>query len=62
MSHGWSKIGRTTLAGAVTMTPTPTAESAPMGITAGASGSIWFTELSVPAVAGFVKSGSGPAV
>jgi virginiamycin B lyase len=60
ISTGESKIGRITLAGAITMAPTPTAESAPMGITAGPSGTIWFTELAVPAVAGFVRSGSGP--
>jgi streptogramin lyase len=57
---GESKIGRITLTGAITMTPTPTPEGSPMGITPGGSGSIWFTELGVPAVAGFLKSGSGP--
>jgi virginiamycin B lyase len=59
---GESKIGRITTAGAITLTPTPTAESSPMGITAGPRGSIWFTELAIPAVAGVVKSNSGPAV
>lgn len=59
---GESKIGRITTAGAITMSPTPTAKSSPMGITPGPSGSVWFTELAVPAVAGFAKGGSGPAV
>jgi streptogramin lyase len=59
---GESKIGRITTAGAITMTPTPTAQSSPMGITLGPSGSLWFTELAVPAVAGFVKGVSEPAV
>jgi virginiamycin B lyase len=59
---GESKIGRITTAGAITLTPTPTAESSPMGITSGPRGSIWFTELAVPAIAGVVLSRSGPAV
>lgn len=39
-----SGIGRMTTAGAITLTPTPTASSLPTDITAGPDGAMWFTE------------------
>ncbi len=37
-------IGRITLEGAITEFPLPQADSAPVGITAGPDGNLWFTE------------------
>ena len=39
-----SAIGRMTTAGAITLTPTPTASSLPTDITVGPDGAMWFTE------------------
>jgi streptogramin lyase len=41
-----NKIGRITPAGVITQFSTPTADSAPSGITRGPDGNLWFTELS----------------
>jgi streptogramin lyase len=57
---GESKIGRITTAGAISTIGTPTPESSPMAITSGPNGSIWFTELAGPSVAGIAMGGSSP--
>jgi virginiamycin B lyase len=41
---GANRIGRITPVGAVTEFPLPTAGSAPVGITAGPDGNLWFAE------------------
>jgi streptogramin lyase len=39
-----SQIGRITTSGAISLWPTPTADSGPTDITAGSDGALWFTE------------------
>jgi virginiamycin B lyase len=60
LETGESRIGRITIAGAMTMLPTPTPESSPYGITAGPGSGIWFTQLAVPSVAGIIRGGPTP--
>jgi streptogramin lyase len=52
---GASKIGRITTTGAVSLFPTPTANSAPQGITARA-GALWFTEAAARQI-GRIRTG-----
>jgi virginiamycin B lyase len=56
ITSGESKVGRITVAGVISTTPTPSPESGPRGITAGPGNGIWFTEVLGPSVAGFLRA------
>ena len=55
---GESLVGRITTTGTISTLPTPTPESFPSGITSGPNGSVWFTEVGGPSVAGVTRRGS----
>jgi streptogramin lyase len=57
---GESLVGRITTTGTISTLPTPTPESFPSGITSGPNGSVWFTEVVGPSVAGITRGGSVP--
>src|SRR5258708_34521423 len=56
------KIGRITPAGGVTEFPIPTADSQPLGITAGPDGNPWFTEASGKQIGRLTPRGAGTPV
>jgi streptogramin lyase len=50
-------IGRMTTAGVVTEYPLPANGAAPIGITAGPDGNVWFTEIQISTLAPYSRSG-----
>jgi virginiamycin B lyase len=53
-----NKIGKITLAGAITTYPIPTANAGPAGIVAGQDGALWFTESSASQIGRVTTNGA----